>query len=68
MLAGLAVWRHVTLDSVPPHTYVIQTLGNALGSQAQGLNLRRGGSLGSKRRVDINVEQTGAFLDEICMS
>ena len=49
------------------HTY-IQTLDSAHNSQAQGLNLRRGRSLGGKRTVDINYEQTNGFLDEIRMS
>ena len=46
------------------HTY-IHTLDNAHNSQAQGLNLRRGRSLGSKRTVGINDERTDGFLDEI---
>ena len=37
---------------------VQQTLDDTHNSQAQGLNLRRGWSLGGKRRVDINDEQT----------
>jgi len=37
---------------------VQQTLDNTHNSQVQGLNLRRGWSLGGKRRVDINDEQT----------
>jgi len=49
---------------VTMHTY-IHTLDNAHNSQAQGLNLRRGRSLGSKRTVDINDERTDGFLDEI---
>ena len=46
------------------HAY-IQTLDNAHSSQARGLNLRRGRSLGGKRTVDINDEQRDEFLDEI---
>ena len=49
------------------HAY-IQTLDNAHNSEAQGLNLRRGRSLGGSRTVDINDEQTDGFLDEIWMS
>ena len=43
------------------HTYMrtyIRTLDNAHNSQAQRLNLRRWQSLGGKRTVDINDEQT----------
>ena len=43
------------------HTYM-QTLDNAHNSQAQGLNPRRVRSLGGKRTVDINNEQTDVFL------
>jgi len=43
----------------------LRTLDNAHNSQAQGLNLRRGRSLGDKRTVDIDDEQTDGFLDEI---
>ena len=46
------------------HTY-IRTLDNAHNSQAQGFNLRRGRSLGGKKTVDINYEQTDGILDEI---
>jgi len=46
------------------HTY-IHTFNNANNSQTQGLKLRRGRSLGGKRTVDINDEQTNGFLDEI---
>ena len=46
------------------HTYIL-TLDNAHNSQAQGLNLRRGRSLGGKRTVDINDKQTDGCLDEI---
>ena len=47
-------------------TYIlIPTLDNAHNSQAQGLNLMRRRSLGGKRTVDINDEQTDGFLDEI---
>jgi len=46
------------------HTY-IQTLDDAHNSQAQGLNLTRGRSLGGKRTVDIDDEQTDGLLDEI---
>ena len=42
------------------HTY-IQTLDNAHNSQAQGLNLRHTWSLGGRRTVDINDEQTDGF-------
>ena len=41
------------------HTYTVHT--NAHNSQAQGLNLRRRRSLGGKRTVDINDEQTYVF-------
>jgi len=51
-------------DSTINVTY-IQTLDNAHNSQAQGFNLRRRRSLGGKRTVDINDEQTDGFLDEI---
>ena len=48
------------------HTYIhftcIQTLDN---THTQGLNLTRGRSLGDKRTVDINEEQTDGLLDEI---
>jgi len=37
---------------------VQQRLDSTHSSQAQGLNLRRGWSLGGKRRVDITDEQT----------
>jgi len=37
-------------------------------SQVQGLNLRRGQSLGGKRTVDINDEQRDGFLDEVEIS
>ena len=37
----------------------MRTLDNA-----QGMNLRRGRSLGGKRTADINDEQTDGFLDE----
>ena len=46
------------------HAY-IQTLDNAHSSQAEGSNLRLGRSLGGKRTVDINDEQTGGFLNNI---
>ena len=49
------------------HTYM-QTLDNAHNSQAQGLNVRRGRSIGGKRTVDINDEQTDGFLNEIWIS
>jgi len=52
--------EHLTLALASPlqiHTY-IQTLDNAHCSQAQGLNLRRGRSLGGKTTVDVNDEQT----------
>jgi len=42
-------------------TLYIQTLDNAHNSQVQGL------SLGDKRSVDINDEQTDGILDEIWM-
>ena len=48
------------------HTYTyIHTLDNVHSSQAQGLNLRRGRSLGGKVTVDISDVQTDGFLDEI---
>jgi len=40
----------------------MQTLDNAHNSQAQGLNPRRVRSLGGKRTVDINNEQTDVFF------
>jgi len=39
-------------------TVHIHTYDNAYHSQAQGLNLRRGRSLGGERTVDMNDEQT----------
>ena len=59
--------RYDTIRHDTIHTY-IQTLDSAHNSQAQGLNLRRRRSLGGKRTVDINDEQTNGFLDEIRMS
>jgi len=55
----------MTVDCL--HAY-IQTPDNAHSSQVQGLNLRRGRSLGGRRTVDINDEQTDGFVDEISMS
>ena len=52
----------MTVDCL--HAY-IQTPDNARSSQVQGLNLRRGRSLGGSRTVDINDEQTDGFVDEI---
>ena len=57
-------------DEVPTYihtldTYTCITLDNVHSSQAQGLNLRRGRSLGGKVTVDISDVQTDGFLDEI---
>ena len=68
--------EHLTLALASPlqiHTYIglhtdRQTLDNAHSSQAQGLNLRRGRSLGGKVTVDISDVQTDGFLDEIWTS
>ena len=47
---------------VPAHFYpCIQTLENAHNSQPQGLNLRRGGSLGGKRAAAPHSQSAIAF-------
>ena len=55
-------WLQLPVRPIPAaYIHYIQTLDNAHNSQAQGLKLRRGRSLGDRRRVDINDEQTGGF-------
>jgi len=51
----LELYRH---DATCIHSYVHTTFDNAHNRQAQGLNLRRGRSLGGRRTVDINDEHT----------
>ena len=61
------VWNLLYIHTHYIHTY-IQTLDNTHNSQAQGLNLRRGRSLGGKRTVDINDKRTDGLLEETWMS
>ena len=64
--ADVPGWYGRVVSQLPPYIHThIQPLDNAHNSQAQGLNLRRGRSLGGKRTVDIKNEQTDWFLDEI---
>jgi len=64
--ADVPGWYGRVVSQLPPYIHThIQPLDNAHNSQAQGLNLRRGRSLGGKRTVHINDEQTDGFLDEI---
>jgi len=59
----LRLRRRIRLLHHNTHTY--KHLITHAHSQAQGLNLRRGRSLGGKRTVDMNDEQTDGFLDKI---
>ena len=54
----LRLRRHSRLLYSTVHIHTHEHLITHAHSQAQGLNLRRGRSLGGKRTVDMNDEQT----------
>jgi len=56
--AILRLGRHSRLLYSTVHIHTYKHLITHAHSQAQGLNLRRGRSLGGERTVDMNDEQT----------
>jgi len=65
---SLRVWCRLTwvVRDTYIHIYTyIQVIYNAHNVKTKWLNLRRGRSLGGKRTVTVNDEQTDGFLDGI---